>query len=69
MRPTAWAENSRNNSHSMKTETTDEPVPVEVPDRFVFDPNSPPVRRLLVAGIPEERLREIAEVDAEDIDS
>lgn len=44
------------------------PVPEEVPDRFVYDPNSPPVERLLAAGIPEERLREIAEVDAEDID-
>ena len=42
-----------------------EPNAEEVRDVFVFDPAAPPVERLLDAGIPEERLREIAEVDAE----
>lgn len=40
----------------------------EEKDVFVFNPDDPPVRFLLDVGIPEERLREIAEEDAKDIE-
>lgn len=38
------------------------------PEPFVFDPKDPDVQRLLKEGIPVDRLKEIAEEDARDIE-
>lgn len=40
----------------------------EVLDTFEFDPQNASIQRLLKAGIPAERLREIATEDKRDIE-